>query len=179
MSGKELQDRLKRFAVSIVKFAEALPETPGFRTIRNQIVRNGPSSAANYRAACRPKSNADFISKLGTVEEELDETLFWHEFTVALADDFRAKIAPLWKEGNELLAIIVASIVTTKKETNNKKALRQTAIGIFRYTFCSTSSINFDVFSVCKILTPNPQSAIENPQSKNEIFHLPRSRFPV
>jgi four helix bundle protein len=115
MTEQELKDRLKRFAVSIVKFAEALPQTPGCRTVRNQIVRSGPSSAAKYRAACRPKSNADFISKLGTVEEELDETLFWLEFTVALSDDFRADVAPLWKEGNELLAIIVASIVTTRK----------------------------------------------------------------
>ncbi len=115
MCEKELQDRLKRLAVSIVKFGEVLPETPGFRTVRNQIVLSGPSSGSSYRAACRPKLYADFISKLGKVEEELDETLFWLEFTVALADDFRAKIALLWKERNELLAIIVASIVSTKK----------------------------------------------------------------
>ncbi len=115
MTEKDLQERMKRFAVSIVKFGEGLPESPGFRTVRNQIVRCGPSTAANYRAACRPKSNADFISKLGTVEEELDETMFWLEFTVALSEDLRPAVAPLWKEGNELLSIIVASINTSKK----------------------------------------------------------------
>ena len=115
MTEKELQERMKRFAVSIVKFGEGLPENPGFRTVRNQIVRSGPSTAANYRAACRPKSNADFISKLGTVEEELDETMFWLEFSVALSEELRLTVAPLWKEGNELLSIIVASINTSKK----------------------------------------------------------------
>jgi four helix bundle protein len=115
MTEKELQERLKRFAVSIVKFGESLPDTAGFRTVKNQIVRCGPSTAANYRAACRPKSTPDFISKLGTVEEELDETMFWLEFTVALSEELRANVGPLWKEANELLSIIVASIKTAKK----------------------------------------------------------------
>jgi four helix bundle protein len=119
MNKKELQDRLKTFAIAIVKFAETLPDTPGLRTVKNQIVRSGSSSAANYRAACRAKSTADYISKMGTVEEELDETEFWLEFTVGLSNDYRPVVAPLWKEGDELLAIIVASIVSTKK--NNKK----------------------------------------------------------
>ena len=119
MDKKELQERLKRFAIDIVKLAEALPEKPGFRTVRNQIVRSGPSSAANYRAACRAKSTADFISKMGTVEEELDETEFWLEFTVGLSSDYQDIVNPLWKEGNELLKIIVAAIVSTKK--NNPK----------------------------------------------------------
>jgi four helix bundle protein len=78
-------------------------------------VRCGPSSAANYRAACRAKSTADYISKMGTVEEELDETMFWLEFTVGLSEEWRTKVIPLWKEGDELLAIIVSSIVSTKK----------------------------------------------------------------
>jgi four helix bundle protein len=118
MTDKELQERLKRFAVSIVKFGESLPDTPGCRTIRNQIVRSGPSCAANYRAACRPKSKPDFISKLGTVEEELDETMFWLEFTVALSEEHRQAVSPLWKEANELLSIIVASINTSKRRKN-------------------------------------------------------------
>ncbi len=118
MDKKKLQERLKRYAVAIVLFGESLPNTPGFRTVKNQIVRSGPSAAANYRAACRAKSTADYISKMGTVEEELDETLFWLEFTVALSPDFREQVVPLWKEGNELLAIIAKSITSTKK--NNK-----------------------------------------------------------
>jgi len=115
MSIQELQQRFKEYAVAIVKFAEALPYAPGFRTIRNQIVRSGPSAAANYRAACRARSTADFINKMGIVEEELDETMFWLEFTLCLSEERRSIAGPLLKEGNELLSITVASIVTAKK----------------------------------------------------------------
>src|SRR5215210_7112865 len=119
MDKKELQDRLKRHAIAIVRFSEELPEKSGFRTVRNQIVRCAPSSAANYRAACRAKSTADYINKMGIVEEELDETMFWLEFTVGLSEEYRSTVSPLWKEGDELLVTIVSSIVTTKR--NNKK----------------------------------------------------------
>ncbi|MBD0367008.1 MAG: four helix bundle protein [Flavisolibacter sp.] len=118
MDKQELRDRLKNYAIAIVKFSEELPDKSGFRTIKNQIVRSAPSSAANYRAACRAKSDADFINKMETVEEELDETLFWLEFTVGLSEEYRLKIKPLWKEGDELLAIIVSSIITKKKNKN-------------------------------------------------------------
>lgn len=120
MTKKDLQDRLKFYAIDIVKFAENLSETAGFRTIRNQIVRCGSSSAANYRAACRAKSPADFIHKLSIVEEELDETLFWLEFTVGLSEKYRIEVSPLWKEGDELLAIIVSSIKSSKNKRDNK-----------------------------------------------------------
>lgn len=116
MTKKDLQDRLKIYAIDIVRFAESLPESPGFRTVRNQIVRSGPSSAANYRSACRGKSTADFKHKLEIVEEELDETLFWLEFTVGLDESKRTLISPLWKEGNELLSIIVSTIKTVKNK---------------------------------------------------------------
>jgi four helix bundle protein len=114
---KELQERLKKYAIAIVKFSEELPDKSGFRTVKNQIVRSGPSSAANDRSACRAKSTKDYISKMETVEEELDETMFWLEFTVGLSEEYRLKVAPLWKEGDELLAIIVASIISTKKNS--------------------------------------------------------------
>ena len=119
MDKKELQERLKKFAISIVKFSEELPDWSGFRTVKNQIVRCGPSTAANYRAACRAKSIPDYIYKMEIVEEELDETMFWLEFTVGLSEEWRQKIMPLWKEGDELLSIVVSSIVSTKK--NNLK----------------------------------------------------------
>lgn len=115
MNKKDLQERLKKYAITIVKFAEGLPDRSGFRTVKNQIVRSAPSAAANYRAACRGKSGKDYINKMVMVEEELDETMFWLEFTVGLEDNYRSKVSPLWKEGNELLSIIVASILTAKK----------------------------------------------------------------
>ncbi|MEZ4956460.1 MAG: four helix bundle protein [Saprospiraceae bacterium] len=116
MDKKELQERLKRFAIVVVRFAEGLPDTVGLRTVKGQIVRSGSSSAANYRAACRAKSDADYIYKMGIVEEELDETLFWLEFTVGIDEKYRDTVRPLWKEGDELLAIIVRSIITKKKK---------------------------------------------------------------
>jgi len=120
MDKKILQDRLKHFAIAVVKFSEELPDKSGFKTVKNQIIRSAPSSAANYRAACRAKSTADYIHKMGTVEEELDETLFWLEFTVGLSEEWRTRIGALWKEGDELLAIIVSSIVTTKRNKEKK-----------------------------------------------------------
>jgi four helix bundle protein len=115
MDIKDLQNRFKLYAIAIVKFAESLPDNLGFRTVRNQIVRSGPSSAANYRAVSRAKSTADFKHKLTIVEEELDETLFWLEFTVGLDEKYREKVKNLWKEGNELLSIVVSSINKVKK----------------------------------------------------------------
>ena len=112
---KDLQNRFKFYAIAIVKFAETLPDKLGYRTVSNQIVRSGPSSAANYRAVSRAKSIADFKHKLTIVEEELDETLFWLEFTVGLDESYREKVKDLWKEGNELLSIVVASINKVKK----------------------------------------------------------------
>jgi four helix bundle protein len=100
--------------VRVARFAETLPESRTGRMIANQIVRSGPSVAANYRAAARAKSNADFISKMGTVEEECDETVFWLEFAVANECALEETVAPLLDEGNQLLAITVSSIRTAK-----------------------------------------------------------------
>ncbi len=74
---RDLKTRTKGFAWRILKLVDALPKTMAGRTLASQLVRSGTSVAANYRAACRAKSNAHFISKMGDVEEEADETLFW------------------------------------------------------------------------------------------------------
>lgn len=116
-----LQERLKQFAIAIVKFSDELPYRSGFRTVKEQIVRSGPSCAANYRAACRAKSKRDYIHKMGTVEEELDETMFWLEFTVGLAVEWRERVQPLWKEGDELTAIVVSSINTSRGQKRKKE----------------------------------------------------------
>jgi len=83
--------------------------------IGRQLLRSGMSVGANYRAACRAKSTADFVSKMGTVEEEADESLYWMELLVEAGIMDVKRIEPLMKEANELLAIIVASINTAKK----------------------------------------------------------------
>ena len=75
----QLKNRTKEFAIEIVKLSELLPNKQIGWTITNQIIRSGTSVAANYRAVCRAKSDKDFISKMETVIEEADETLFWLE----------------------------------------------------------------------------------------------------
>ncbi|MBX2892549.1 MAG: four helix bundle protein [Saprospiraceae bacterium] len=123
MTSEELKKRFKDWAVEVVLFTRTLPNTPEFKAVRNQMVRSAPSAAANYRAACRRKSGKDFINKLKIVEEELDETMFWLEFTVALDAEFRPAIVPLYKEADELISIIVSSIGTARKnlkKTNPK-----------------------------------------------------------
>jgi four helix bundle protein len=77
--GEEMKGRTKAFAVRIIKFYNQLPKTDEARVLGRQVLRSGTSVAANYRAACRAKSQADFISKMGTVVEEADESLLWLE----------------------------------------------------------------------------------------------------
>src|SRR5882762_10095505 len=77
MSDSDLKKRTKAFALRVLKLVDTLPKTTAGRALASQIVRSGTSVAANYRAACRARSTADFIAKMGIVEEEADETLFW------------------------------------------------------------------------------------------------------
>ena len=86
------------------------------------MVRCIPSCAADYRPACRAKSNADFINKLKIVEEELDESMFWLEFVVGLEEKLRNDVVEIYKEADELLSITVASIKTLRKNQNNRKS---------------------------------------------------------
>ncbi|MEP7322464.1 MAG: four helix bundle protein [Saprospiraceae bacterium] len=113
----DLQIRFKKWAIAVVLLTRKFPSEPEFKACRNQLVRSAPSSAANYRAASRGKSTADFIHKLKIVEEELDETIFWLEFIIELIPGLKEEINPIMKESHELLAIVVASIKTAR---NNK-----------------------------------------------------------
>jgi four helix bundle protein len=107
--GADLKARTKRFAVRVFKLVDALPRTIQGRAVANQIIRSGSSVAANYRAACRARSRAEFIAKIGIVEEEADETLFWLELIVDTDLLDLKRIAPLLKEVDELVAIMAAS----------------------------------------------------------------------
>ncbi len=118
MTEDELKKRLKDWAIAIVLFTRKFPREPEFKAVRNQLVRCAPSAAANYRAACRGKSTPDFINKLKMVEEELDESMFWLEFVVALSVELRPDVVPLYKEADELVAITVASIKTSREKEN-------------------------------------------------------------
>ena len=120
MTTEELKNRLKVFAVRVVKLVDKLPNTSAGRAIGNQIVRSGTSPAANYRAACLGKSDKDFLNKLKMVEEELDETLYWIELLGDTALIKSELLTDLYKENEELLKIIVSSITTMKVRMNSK-----------------------------------------------------------
>src|SRR5436190_20314129 len=104
----ELQDRTKKFALRVLNLIERLPNTIGGRVLANQLARSATSVGANYRAACRARSRAEFAAKLGTVLEEADESLYWLELIRdgELMSD--SKISLLLKEANELTAILAA-----------------------------------------------------------------------
>ena len=118
MTKEELKARTKNFALRIIKLVEALPKTKTGEVIGRQLLRAGTSVAANYRAACRAKSVLDFVAKLGIVEEEGDECMFWLEIIVESGLMRKDLVEPLLKEANEIVAIIVSSKKTIK--SNNK-----------------------------------------------------------
>ena len=109
MNEREMIARTKQFALRIMKLVGALPKTVQGRAIASQLMRSGTSVAANYRAACRSRSKAEFIAKLGTVEEEADETAFWLELIIEGDLLATAQIQPLLTEALELVAITAAS----------------------------------------------------------------------
>jgi len=120
----DLKKRTKAFALRILKLVDALPKTTAGRALASQIVRSGTSVAANYRAACRARSTADFIAKMGIVEEEGDETLFWLELLEESELVSATKLAAIKQEANELIAITIASIKTARRNRSANSALR-------------------------------------------------------
>jgi len=120
----DLKKRTKAFALRILKLVDALPKTTAGRALASQIVRSGTSIAANYRAACRAKSTADFIAKMGIVEEEADETLFWLELLEESDLVLAAKLTAIKQEADELIAITVASIKTARRNRASNSAIR-------------------------------------------------------
>lgn len=114
MTPQELKERTMEFAVRVLKFADALPGTVSGKTIATQIARSGCSVAANYRAALRGKSRADFVNKVTIVLEEADETDFWLEITQRHGLMPAKRIARLQAEAVELTKIFNATRVTAR-----------------------------------------------------------------
>ena len=110
----DLKLRTKRFALRVIKLVESLPRTQTAKTIGGQLLRSCTSVPANYRAACRARSNADFISKLGIVEEETDESVFWIDMLIDTELVNARLVNDLIDEGNQLTAIWVSSINTAR-----------------------------------------------------------------
>ncbi|QBG48423.1 four helix bundle protein [Verrucomicrobia bacterium S94] len=114
MKGDELRIRTKQFALRIMKLVETLPNTVAGKAIANQLMRSGTSVGANYRAACRARSNAEFIAKLGIVLEEADETEFWLELIMDGQLLPKDKVESLKKEAAQITAIMAASRKTAQ-----------------------------------------------------------------
>lgn len=111
---RQLQDRTKSFAVRVIKTYVRMPKDEATRVIARQFLRSGTSLAANYRASCRARSTADFISKISIVTEEADETLFWFELLIEAQLIERRVLKPLMDECEELLRIFAKSLSTAK-----------------------------------------------------------------
>jgi len=115
MEKMDLKERTKSFALKIIKLVETLPKGRTADILGRQLLRAGTSVGANYRAACRAKSTADFISKMGVVEEETDETIYWMELLIESGNLRMDVVEALMREADELLAITVSSIKTARR----------------------------------------------------------------
>src|SRR5437588_12434301 len=139
MDADDLKKRTKQFGLRILKLVGALPNTVQGRAIGGQLVRSGTSVGANYRAACRGRSRAEFVAKLGTVEKEADESAYWMEMIIEGELLKQKQVQPLLNEANELVRIMARSRISASSRLPVKSAMsgkqtrknsnRQLAIG--------------------------------------------------
>lgn len=114
MTEEQFKQRTKQYSLRIIQLVDSLPDGVIASTIGRQLLRAGTSVGANYRAACRGKSKADTLSKLAIVEEEADETLYWMELLVDAGIVPGKQLCDLMNEGDEIVAMTVASIKTLR-----------------------------------------------------------------
>jgi four helix bundle protein len=120
MDADELRRRTKKFGLDVIKLVESLPPSQTAKVIGNQLLRSALSVGANYRAACRARSKADFISKVGITIEEADESQHWLEMLAEAGIVPPDKLKPLAKEADELVAILTASVKTARENLNRR-----------------------------------------------------------
>ncbi len=123
-----LKDRTKRFGLRVIRLWRALPRTEEARVIGRQLLRSATAVAANYRAACRSRSKAEFIARIGVVVEETDESVLWLEYLVDAGIMQPIDLASLQKEANELLAIFTASQMTAKSVNSSIRQFDNSSI---------------------------------------------------
>ena len=124
MDAEELKHRMKKFGLAVIKLVEPLPFSQTARVIGNQLLRSALSVGANYRAACRARSKADFISKIGITIEEADESQHWLEMLGEAGLVSPDKLKPLADEASELIAILTASAKTARENLNRRTQAR-------------------------------------------------------
>jgi len=111
---REMKRRTKEFALRVIRLVQSLPKGQMADVLGKQLLRSGTSVGANYRAACRAKSRADFISKMGIVEEEADESMYWMELLIESGLVQHDRVADLLNEADQLIAMTVSSIQTAR-----------------------------------------------------------------
>jgi four helix bundle protein len=116
VGAEQLKKRTQEFGISIIRLMQRLPDHGTARIVGPQLIRCGTSVGANFRAACRARSHADFIAKLKIVEEECDESIYWLEILRVLNTDILL-VQPLIEEANQILSIIMASIKTARQNS--------------------------------------------------------------
>ena len=121
MKHQNLQIRTRQFALEVIRFCEGLPKDETSRILGRQLLRSGTSVGANYRAACLAKSKPAFISKMGDVLEEADESGFWVELLIDAGKVDPRPAASLLNEAKELVAITISSINTAKRNAESEK----------------------------------------------------------
>ena len=121
MTKDELKKRTKQFGLRVMKLVDALPKSPSGRAVGNQLVRSGTAVGSNYRAACRARSRKEFLSRLGVVEEEADESCYWLELIVDGELLKPRQVSALLQEASELTRIFAASIKTTRNTLNSSR----------------------------------------------------------
>lgn len=112
----DLRERTKAFALRVIRLYQSLPKTGEAKVLGNQVLRSGTSVAANYREAKRARSRAEMRSKLGIVEQELDETLLWCELLVESGIVPLEKLSQLMQEADELIRIVVTTLKSLKSK---------------------------------------------------------------
>ena len=117
----DLKMRTKQFGLRVIRLVETLPKNRTADVLGRQLLRSATSVGANYRAACRGRSTAEFQAKLGIVEEEADESAYWIEMLTDAGFVKPSLVEPLLREANEITAIIVSSIKTARRNTTPKK----------------------------------------------------------
>ncbi|MES2776482.1 MAG: four helix bundle protein [Bacteroidota bacterium] len=120
MTKEDLKKRTKAFHISVIKVCNGLPKNAAGFELAKQLIRSSGSVGANYRAACRAKSTADFIYKIEIVIEEADESMYWLEVITEAAMLNAENTGPLLKEANELVSIFVSTVKTAKAKREDR-----------------------------------------------------------
>ena len=115
----DLKVRTKRFALELIRLCRSLPRSEEGRILAKQLLRAGTSVGANYRAACRARSRAEFVAKLGIVLEESDETVFWLDLLLESGIGNQDSVKLVMNEADELTSIFVTSLCTAKQNARS------------------------------------------------------------